>query len=887
MADETPLMQQYQRIKAEHQGEILLFRMGDFYEMFSEDAKLGSKILGLTLTSRNNGAAGRVPLAGVPVKAVEGYIARLVAAGCKVAICEQMEDPKKAKIIVKRQVTEVLTPGTVMTENLLEATSNSFLACAQRAGERAALAWLDLTTGEFFLASLPLARLGDELRRIGPREILLEGVNGLPEGPRGAQANVPLLEAACEKPGGLGCPCTWLEDWRFDRATCVEGLKKHFGVATFNGFGIEDDDPALVSAGVLLDYAGRMQPAALAHIVRLQPYFPGDYMVLDRASVANLELVSNFSGGRGGTLLETLDRTLTAMGARTLRRWVLEPLQDFPQIEKRLDRVAAFHSDSALRRGVRDLLAEVADIERLVGRISSQRAGPRELASLAASLGRIPELKAGLADSGNPALAGLGESLREYPQLVAEIGRALSDDLPALLADGNVIRAGYNAGLDELRSFQTEGKDWLVRLEADQRARSGIGNLKVKYNRVFGYFIEVTRSNLHLVPADYIRKQTISGGERFITPELKEYENKVLGAEEKIAALEYDLFCALREHAATFSAELQETAAALACLDVAAALAEVAADLGYVRPSMVEGDRIFIREGRHPVVERMVQGHKFVPNDIELDNRENQIIVLTGPNMAGKSTLLRQVGLIVLLAHVGSFVPAAEAAVCRVDRIFTRVGASDNLARGQSTFMVEMNETANILNNASPASLILLDEIGRGTSTFDGLSIAWSVTEYLHEQPSRAAKTIFATHYHELTELESLLPRVKNFNVMVKDYGERVIFLHKIQRGGSDRSYGIQVARLAGIPQTVLERAREVLANLEGGEFSAGHVPRLASGSHAPRAQRRDLDQLSLFAAAPGPPNPAVERLKDLDPDSLTPIEALKILYELKKDVDK
>jgi len=886
MADETPLMQQYQRIKAEHQGEILLFRMGDFYEMFSEDAKLGSKILGLTLTSRNNGAAGRVPLAGVPVKAVEGYIAKLVAAGCKVAICEQVEDPKKAKIIVKREVTEVLTPGTVMNENLLEATTNSFLACAHRAGERAALAWLDLTTGEFFLATAPLTRLGDELRRIGPRELLLEGIDGLPEGPRG-QANVPLLEAACEKPSGLGCHCTWLEDWRFDRATCVEGLKKHFGVATFNGFGIEDDDPALVSAGVLLDYAGRMQPAALAHIVRLQPYFPGSYMILDRASVANLELVSNFSGGRSGTLLETLDRTMTAMGARTLRRWVLEPLQEFPEIEKRLDRVAAFCSDSSLRRQTRDLLAEIADIERLVGRISSQRAGPRELASLAASLGRIPELKAALLESGNPALAGLGESLREYPQLVAEIGRALSDDPPALLADGNVIRAGYHAGLDELRSFQTEGKDWLVRLEVDERARTGIGNLKVKYNRVFGYFIEVTRSNLALVPADYIRKQTISGGERFITPELKEYENKVLGAEEKILALEYELFCGLREEAARYSAELQETAAALACLDVAASLAEVAADLGYVRPRLVEGDRIFIREGRHPVVERMVQGHKFVPNDIELDNRESQIIILTGPNMAGKSTLLRQVGLIVLLAHIGSFVPAAEAEICRVDRIFTRVGASDNLARGQSTFMVEMNETANILNNASPSSLILLDEIGRGTSTFDGLSIAWSVSEYLHEQPARAAKTVFATHYHELTELESLLPRVKNYNVLVKDYGEKVIFLHKIQRGGSDRSYGIQVARLAGIPQSVIERAREVLANLEGGEFSAGNVPRLASGRHAPRGQRRDLDQLSLFAAAPGPPNPALERLKDLDPDSLTPIEALKILYELKKDVDK
>jgi DNA mismatch repair protein MutS len=447
-----------------------------------------------------------------------------------------------------------------------------------------------------------------------------------------------------------------------------------------------------------------------------------------------------------------------------------------------------------------------------------------------------------------------------------------------------VIRAGYDPGLDELRGLLSEGKDWIVRLEATERARTGIGNLKVRYNRVFGYFIEVTKSNLGLVPQDYIRKQTISGGERYITPGLKEYENKVLGAEEKITALEYELFCGLREHAATFCEGLQETAAALAKLDVAASLAEVAADCGYVRPIMTEGDSLFIREGRHPVVERLTRGGRFVPNDIELDNRENQIVILTGPNMAGKSTFLRQAGLIVLMAHVGSFVPAAEARICRVDRIFTRVGASDNLARGQSTFMVEMNETANILNNATPASLILLDEIGRGTSTFDGLSIAWAVSEFLHEQPGRAAKTIFATHYHELTELESLLPRVKNYNVMVKDYGEKVIFLHKIQRGGSDRSYGIQVARLAGIPNEVIERAREVLANLEGGEFSAGHVPRLARGSHAPRAQRHDLDQLSLFAA-PAPPSPALEKLKSIDPDTLTPIEALKILYELKKDV--
>lgn len=881
MSSETPLMQQYSRIKAEHRDEILLFRMGDFYEMFHEDAVTGARVLGLTLTTRNNGGAERVPLAGVPVKAVEGYIAKLVSAGYKVAICEQIEDPKKAKVIVKRAVTEVLTPGTVMSENLLEAGANSFIACAHRgSADIACLAWLDLSTGEFFLESVPLGSLGDELRRIGPKEVLLEGAGGLPQAPRQGE-NVPLLDAAGEKPGP-GFHYTWIEDWRFDRAGCIDALKKHFAVATFNGFGIEDNDPALMAAGVLLDYVKRMQPAGLAHIRRIRPYFPGSLMVLDRSTVANLELVTSFSGVRGGTLLETLDRTRTSMGARTLRRWVLEPLQDFDRITERHDLVEAFCRDPGCRRELRDLLGEVSDIERLVGRISSRRAGPRDVASLAVSLRQLPLIRSLLEESGDRTLGVLSGQLREFPELVELVTAALVDDPPALLAEGGVIRAGYNGELDELRALMSEGKDWIVRLEAAERARTGIGSLKVKYNRVFGYFIEITKSNLHLVPEDYIRKQTISGGERYITPDLKEYESKVLGAEEKIASLEYELFCGLRERLAAYSADLQEAAAVLSVVDVGASLAEVAADCGYVRPRMAEGDRILIREGRHPVVERMVLGEKFVPNDIELDNSENQIVILTGPNMAGKSTILRQAGLIVLMAHMGSFVPAAEAEICLVDRIFTRVGASDNLARGQSTFMVEMNETANILNNATPRSLILLDEIGRGTSTFDGLSIAWSVTEFLHEHPERAAKTIFATHYHELTELESLLPRVKNYNVLVKDYGDKVIFLHKIQRGGSDRSYGIQVARLAGIPEQVIVRAREVLANLEGGEFAPGHVPRIARGRHAP-AVRRDRDQLSLFAAPP--PSPAVEKLKAIDPDSLSPIEALKILYELKKEV--
>jgi len=881
MAAETPLMKQYFRIKAEHQKEILLFRMGDFYEMFCEDAKIGSKVLGLTLTSRNNGAAGRVPLAGVPVKAVEGYIAKLVNAGYKVAVCEQMEDPKKAKVIVKRAVTEVLTPGTVMSDSLLEAARNNFIAAVHLwPKEVVGLAWLDLSTGEFYLSTTRLDYLADEIRRISPKEILLRGADGLAEAPR-TKGSHALYDALGISPADH-YHLTFLEDWRFDRESCCRTLREHFEVASFNGFGIEDDHPALIPAGVIVGYVGKLQPASLQHVRKLTPFRPENVMILDRSTVENLELILNFSGTSSGTLLEVLDKTCTAMGARTLRRWVLEPLLDFKAISARHDLVEAFYGEAKLRRAVRELLSQVADIQRLTARTSSQRAGPRDVAALGRSLEQIPEIKKLLLDSTQEALGKFAGELEEFPKLVKLISDALVDEPPAQLADGGVIRQGYNAKLDGLRKLVSEGKDWIVKHEAEERKRTGIQNLKVKYNKVFGYFIEVTKSNLHLVPEHYIRKQTISTGERYITPELKDYEEKVLGAEEKIASMEYELFCGLRDHLAEYSHRLLEVAEKLGVCDVLSALAEVAVENNYVRPRMAEGERIYIREGRHPVVERMALGKSFVPNDIRLENSKEQIIILTGPNMAGKSTVLRQVGLICLLAQMGSFVPAAEAELCLVDRIFTRVGASDNLARGQSTFMVEMNETANILNNATPRSLILLDEIGRGTSTFDGLSIAWAVTEFIHEHPECAAKTVFATHYHELTDLEALLPRVRNYNVLVKEYGEKIIFLHKIQRGSSDRSYGIQVARLAGIPQEIITRAREVLDNLESGEFTTENIPALARGEHAPRV-RFERDQLPLFGS--NVPNPAVEELKKLDPDKLTPMEALMMLYELKKKV--
>ncbi|MBW7997228.1 MAG: DNA mismatch repair protein MutS, partial [Candidatus Glassbacteria bacterium] len=824
MSGETPLMEQYHRIKAEHEDEILLFRMGDFYEMFCEDARIGAQVLGLTLTSRNNGAAGRVPLAGVPVKAVDGYIAKLVRAGYKVAVCEQVEDPKKAKTIVKRAVTEVLTPGTVLSENLLESRQNNYLAAIHPAGkEQVALSWLDLSTGEFYLGGTSLDYLEDELCRISPREILLAGAGGLAEKPR-RPGDLPLYDALGPSPDKT-YHLTFLDDWRFDRVSCRKSLLKHFEVASFNGFGIDDRHQSLTPAGAILDYVARMQPAGVAHMRKLTPYVAESVMVIDRTTADNLELIYNFSGGSTGTLLEVLDSTRTAMGARTMRRWLLEPLLDLERIAGRHDIVQALTEDGKLRRAVREQLEDVSDIQRLTSRTSSQRANPRDVAALGRSLAAIPTIKALLAGSDSEVLVRLGEGIAEFPDLVKLIGEALADEPPAQLSVGGVIAGGYNAELDELRGLVAQGKDWIARYETSERGRSGIGNLKVKFNKVFGYFIEVTKSNLHLVPEDYTRKQTISTGERYITGELKEYEDKVLGAEEKIESLEYELFCALREHLAGFGAPLIEAAAALGELDALADLAETAVEHNYVRPVMTDGHRIGIRDGRHPVVERMVLEKSFVPNDIVLDNEDEQIVVLTGPNMAGKSTVLRQVGLIVLMAHMGGFVPAAEAEICLTDRIFTRVGASDNLARGQSTFMVEMNETANILNNATPRSLVLLDEIGRGTSTFDGLSIAWAVTEFLHEHERCRAKTVFATHYHELTELEMLLPRVRNYNVLVKEHGERIIFLHKIERGSSDRSYGIQVARLAGIPREVITRAREVLANLESGEFTAENLP--------------------------------------------------------------
>jgi len=881
MAAETPLMEQYFRIKAEHQNEILLFRMGDFYEMFCEDAKTGSKVLGVTLTSRNSGAAGRVPLAGVPVKAVEGYIAKLVKAGYKVAICEQVEDPKKAKVIVKRAVTEVLTPGTVMSDSLLDAARNNYIAAVHTSSKQTVgLAWLDLSTGEFYLGSTRQDYLADEIRRISPKEILIEGADGLAEAPR-AKGSHALYDALGISPGD-SCHLTFLEDWHFDRENCCRTLRDHFEVASFNGFGIQDDHPALIPAGVILEYVGKLQPASIQHIRKLTPFKPENVMVLDRSTVENLELVYNFSGTSSGTLLDVLDKTCTAMGARTLRRWLLEPLLDLEAISARHDIVEAFHGEAKIRRQAREQLSQLADMQRLTARTSSQRAGPRDVAALGRSLAKIPEIKRLLAGSERAPLAQFAAKLKELPKLVRLISDALVDDPPAQLGDGGVIRPGYNAKLDGVRKLVTEGKDWIVNHEAEERQSTGIQSLKVKYNKVFGYFIEVTKSNLRLVPEHYIRKQTISTGERYITPQLKEYEEKVLGAEEKIASMEYELFCGLREHLAEYSSRLLEAAEQLGICDVASTLAEVAVENNYVRPQMAEGERLYIREGRHPVVERMVLGKSFVPNDIQLENNEEQIVILTGPNMAGKSTILRQVGLICLMAQIGSFVPAAQAELCMVDRIFTRVGASDNLARGQSTFMVEMNETANILNNATPRSLILLDEIGRGTSTFDGLSIAWAVTEFIHEHPECAAKTVFATHYHELTDLEALLPRVRNYNVLVKEFGEKIIFLHKIQRGSSDRSYGIQVARLAGIPQEVITRAREVLDNLESSEFTTENIPTLARGEHAPRV-RFERDQLPLFSSSA--PNPAMEELKKLDPDKLTPLEALMTLYELKKKV--
>jgi len=830
----TPMMAQYRRAKAEIAPDTLLFfRLGDFYEMFFEDALVASDILGIALTKRQG-----IPMCGVPYHAAEMYLGKLLRAGKKVALCDQMEDPALAKGIVKREVTGIVTPGTVLTDSMLDAARPNYLAGLHRLNRRYGLAMLDLSTGDFWMEEAPdPAVLLDDLARYLPPEIIL------PESLHADERFRTSLNAV----GAF--TLTAREDWIFDPATAEDGLCRHFGVQSLAGFGGEDHPAAAGAAGALLHYVTRDLRRQAAHVRRIRFRTASDAMMLDESTLANLDLIAARGAARADaptTLLQVLDHTRTAMGSRLLRDWLVRPLQNLEAIVARHDAVEALRDQRHELETLRGILGGIKDLERLLARLSAGGGNARDVRALAVSLARLPDLQAALAPQAAARLRELAAAIVPQNELVAVIDRALVEEPPLAIKEGGLIRKGYHAGLGELRAAAHDGKQWIAALQAREIERTGIASLKIRFNKVFGYFIEVTKSNLARVPADYLRKQTIVNGERFITPELKEYESKILGAEEKSVALEHELFLELREQVVACTAAIQQTAAAVAELDVLATFAERALTCRYIRPRMTAAGALVIREGRHPVVELLPESGRFVPNDTLLDTTDNQLLIITGPNMAGKSTYIRQVALIVIMAQMGGFVPAAEAEIGVVDRVFTRVGAGDDIARGRSTFMVEMQETANILNNATGRSLIVLDEIGRGTSTFDGISIAWSVAEYLHNHNEVKAKTLFATHYHELTDIALTLPGVKNYNVLVSEKDDRVVFLRKIVPGAADKSYGIQVARLAGLPLEVVARAKEILANLEEQELSDAGQPKLAQ----PRARKpKPLfdDQLSLF----------------------------------------
>jgi len=862
-------MKQYWAIKNQYREHILFFRMGDFYELFYDDARIAAEVLGLTLTSRGHGAAGDVPLAGFPYHALDGYLAKMIKAGYKVAICEQVEDPKKAKTIVKREVTEVVTPGTVLTEELLDSKRNNFLVAIYFKGETCGMAKVDLSTGEFTVTEFDRDEAQDYLLNAQPSEVLVSE-----EQEEYFRKHVRNL---------LNFTVTRRPEWLFAREFAYETLLQHFGTLSLKGFGCEDLDAGISAAGVIIHYLQENKKSELAHIRQLSRYFPEEHMILDPATLRNLEILATLMGEkREGSLISMIDRTLTPMGGRMIRQWIQFPLRDVRKINARLDAVEEFFSRREERRRFRELLRKVGDLERLISKISTRRCNARDFLALKKSLQHLPQIRQQLRNFEAQLVQDLRDGLEPLEGLVDLIERAIVEEPPIAITEGGIIRPGFSKELDEYREIAHSGKKWIAGLQEMERNKTGIPSLKIGYNKVFGYYIEVTKTHLSKVPAHYIRKQTLVNAERFVTPELKEYEEKILSAEEKMAELEYELFEQIRQDIAAKAPVIQKNARIIAQLDVLSSLAEVAEAENYTRPKVDDSLIIEIKEGRHPVVEKLLPpGEAFIPNDTYLSNEDHQILVITGPNMAGKSTYIRQVGLITLLAQMGSFVPAKSARIGVVDRIFTRVGAADNLAGGESTFLVEMNEMANILNNATERSLLLLDEIGRGTSTFDGLSIAWAVVEYLHNNPRVAAKTLFATHYHELTELELILPRVKNYNVAIKEWGDQIIFLRKIERGGCDHSYGIQVARLAGLPKPVIERAKEILANLEAEQITPNHKPRLAQTSRRQPSVR--VMQLDLFQRQE---DELRKELLQLDINNLTPLEALNKLNELKQKLN-
>lgn len=876
MTEYTPMMQHYLKTHEEYKDCILFYRLGDFYEMFFDDAKVVSKELELTLTGKSCGAEERAPMCGIPYHAAETYLTRLVKKGYKVAICEQVEDPKLAKGMVKREVTRVVTPGTTLNAQALDETKNNYIMCIAYIGDHYGISSADITTGDYYVTEVDSERkLLDEVNKYQPTEIICNEafyISGID---------------IDDMKNRMGIVIYSLDAWYFSDETAQMTLKDHFKVRDLEGLGLADYDSGVVAAGALLKYLYETQKTTLSNLVAIHPYTTGKFMIIDSSTRRNLELVETLrEKQKRGSLLWVLDKTRTAMGARTLRSFVEQPLIERTEIEERYDAIDEFNTNAITREEIREYLNPVYDLERLITRVTYQTANPRDLIAFRNSIHMLPPIKTLMSDFQSPLLKRLYEQLDTLDELYELIERSITEEPPLTLHDGGILKEGYNEEVDRLRKAKTDGKSWLADLEAKEREKTGIKNLKIKYNKVFGYYLEVTNSFKDLVPDYFTRKQTLANAERFITPELKELEDVILGAEDKLIVLEYELFREVRQKVADEVVRIQKTAKAVAQIDVFASLATVAEQNNYCRPKLNEKGLIDIKDGRHPVVERMIQNEMFVANDTYLDNGSNRVSIITGPNMAGKSTYMRQSALIVLMAQIGSFVPAKSAKIGIVDRIFTRVGASDDLASGQSTFMVEMSEVANILRNATSNSLLILDEIGRGTSTFDGLSIAWAVVEHISNPRILGAKTLFATHYHELTELEGKLNSVNNYCIAVKEKGDDIVFLRKIVKGGADKSYGIQVAKLAGVPDNVIERAKEIVEELSNNDITEIVQNISAEGSSKrskPKLDEVDLEQISLLDTMDN--DTILNELKELDLGQMTPIEAMNKLYELQNKV--
>ncbi|MEE0550543.1 MAG: DNA mismatch repair protein MutS [Lachnospiraceae bacterium] len=870
------MMQHYLKTHEEYKDCILFYRLGDFYEMFFDDAKVVSKELELTLTGKSCGAEERAPMCGIPYHAAETYLTRLVKKGYKVAICEQVEDPKLAKGMVKREVTRVVTPGTTLNAQALDETKNNYIMCIAYIGDHYGISSADITTGDYYVTEVDSERkLLDEVNKYQPTEIICNEafyISGID---------------IDDMKNRMGIVIYSLDAWYFSDETAQMTLKDHFKVRDLEGLGLADYDSGVVAAGALLKYLYETQKTTLSNLVAIHPYTTGKFMIIDSSTRRNLELVETLrEKQKRGSLLWVLDKTRTAMGARTLRSFVEQPLIERTEIEERYDAIDEFNTNAITREEIREYLNPVYDLERLITRVTYQTANPRDLIAFRNSIHMLPPIKTLMSDFQSPLLKRLYEQLDTLDELYELIERSIAEEPPLTLHDGGILKEGYNEEVDRLRKAKTDGKSWLADLEAKEREKTGIKNLKIKYNKVFGYYLEVTNSFKDLVPDYFTRKQTLANAERFITPELKELEDVILGAEDKLIVLEYELFREVRQKVADEVVRIQKTAKAVAQIDVLASLATVAEQNNYCRPKLNEKGLIDIKGGRHPVVERMIQNEMFVANDTYLDNGSNRVSIITGPNMAGKSTYMRQSALIVLMAQIGSFVPAKSAKIGIVDRIFTRVGASDDLASGQSTFMVEMSEVANILRNATSNSLLILDEIGRGTSTFDGLSIAWAVVEHISNPRLLGAKTLFATHYHELTELEGKLNSVNNYCIAVKEKGDDIVFLRKIVKGGADKSYGIQVAKLAGVPDNVIERAKEIVEELSNNDITEIVQNISAEGSSKrskPKLDEVDLEQISLLDTMDN--DTILNELKELDLGQMTPIEAMNKLYELQNKV--